>query len=1374
VELVTEIRSRCSKNEELRLLEESTEDNENPCHPNRLLNASSRKISLTCQTLPSPPRLVTSLTSDESARAMLEPKRSSGGRLRSPAPSPIPSPVASPIPSPSRNRFVVCRVPETSLRSTDSSASSSPVTPPSLGSSPCFFGASGPSRFRVSVVESTGASCPSPKSVVTSSSSSSITIGFNVKVQAIGDSDSTTKANTTTQAASDNMSVETFSIVPLIRETSHDEDIKNEDRYEEVIENKEIRSDKSEVKTWCEIDNIVVMMRNDDEMVCEQLTQDDVVTQSQFERESIATTQGGSHDEVKDQNNVTKGLESTTISENTEAIGDHGITVYTSTKELQVPAYPNEDAVLTRISVVEDKALNSVIKLSLDDTSELCMDEASKKLSACVPAISSTSTASRTSSAHMMESHSQEQLNTSIQKHKSNLEKLLSLFQHPGQFFSDSATTAADVKNSLQENVSNVMALGDKMQQYLKESRAKINTDNSCSSESSSRNRSVKNVTQLQNLSSIFTSFKLEPHISLVEHGAKFFGQTKSQDIDIREDSEESSDIEIARSNEKNSFHQEIPKNDEDLLDQERKQFMRNDDGNLIDQGKNQITKNGLNNLFDQWQNQLTKNDEKNLIDQEKDQINRNDEKNLFRQEKNQAARDDEQKFNQITKNDDKHSFDQMKDQITKIDEKNFENQREIEKKRVHIAGNENFQMREKNQDIADLQDQQKNKIVNNNEYNLSNQGKVFMRNSEDLENMKGERIVINDKKDSTDMQNTYVDEKGDMCSVHKLQWSKIDFNDRPLPESVQSKDDFVDNLIFDSDCVTVTNATVLSSLAREPVCVIAKLTDRAEYPVLQLSQNDGTGYNNAKRLDDCNDDNSREEYDDAQDQYIQSIEHNDAECIKCNEAEILENNDAGYLERKDTDKAANASIAMRTCDTTTTDSINQTSDSSFPICNIVHDRKTVDSISIASEIESTMPNNVDGMLSTLLNNDRASLTSTDIPGESTIMSKNVDDEVTNDAYCIADQDRQRDFRRGNKEDLAEVLDITCRDYAHRRSTSVNIKIEPCVSETTRPASESQMVLEEHRERQSFMPNAEIHRIIPKYAAADTENHISEEAVNDSKRIDPTILVTPYEIPVSLDKSDAEELIFCMTDISFTDNTSVEDDLSSCVMPKDTPNEIKIIKVTEPFFELPVSSTVPMTVLLIGNPEIVHSQDSGIEETVLAIDDAVETMDMHSAPPPPTRSNLQESVDSGIESECSSICNKMESVISERALEATAKKPRNHNGTHERNDSNVGDEDDNEDDEDNNGDDDDNNKFAKFTSDCLTKETRLIDNDSMSGIAHSYLNNIKCAVVSTAHSVAGMLTNNAPMEVVVTPDDGIVRPTAPIIAHSPTTLHGTR
>ncbi|EZA52880.1 Leucine-rich repeat-containing protein [Ooceraea biroi] len=1369
MELVTEIRSYCSKNEERRLLEESTEDTENPRLSNRLLNASSRKISLTCQTLPSPPsRSATSLTADEPARAMLEPKRTSGGRLRSPAPSPIPSPVASPIPSPSRNRFVVCRVPEASLRSTDSSASSSPVTPPSLGSSPCFFGTSGPSRFRVSVVESAGAGRPSSKSVVTSSSGSSVTIGFNVKVQAVDsdDSDSATKANTAIQAASeDTASVETLNVVPLVRETLQHEDnkVENKDRYEDVIKNKEMQSDERQVQTWREIDDVVIRSE-DDKIVDEQLTRDEIVmTQSlQSERESrnIAMIRVDPHDEVMDRSNVTMGLEDTaTTSDDTEAVGAYRI-VYTSTKELQVPAYPNEDAASARMSVVEDKALNSVIKTSLDDTSKSCTD--SDESSACVFANSSVSTASGgTSSVHATESHSQEQTNTSVQKHKSSLEKLLSLFQHSGQFFSDSTSAAADARSTLQEHVSGVIAFGDKLQQYLKEGRAKV-TDGSWSLEhgSPSRNRSIKmNVTQLQNLTGIFSSFKLEPHVSLVDHNAKFFSQAKSQNTDIRrKDLERSSEIEVARVDEKSSFHQEILRNEEKLLDQER----------------NQVTRNGVSNLFDQRQNQITKDDEKDLVGEAKDQINRDDEEDLLCRGNNQTARDNcEQKlFDQVSKSDNKDSFrvDQMRDRPVRIDEKNFEDR---EKKQIAESTNENFQIQKNDQGVQgttqDLQNQQKSKVVSDeHNYATNNQEKVSARSSEDLEDAKGDRIAINDEKDAT--HNTRVDEKGD--SVHKLQWSKTVSSDRPLPESVQSKDNFADNLVLDGDCVTVTNAMVSPLLTSESAaCVAIKFTDIAEYPILQLSQADGTGCKNAKHLDGLSDDDGsrREDGDNAQD--LEPIEHNNAERVKRDEAEILENNDAGCSKRKGAVEAANASTAMRTCDTTTTDSINQTSDSSFPICNIAHDRKTVDSVSTASAVESTL-SHADGMLPMLLDDDRASLTSAENVGASTTMSKDVDDQVTSGACCIADQDGQRDFTKGNEKDSVEVLDDTCRDSAHRRSTSVNIKIESCVSETTRPASESQAVPEGHRERQSSFdtPNAEIHRIIPKYV-----DHVPEEAIDNGKLIDPSILVTSYETAASLvDKSDAEELIFCMTDIS-TDGTSVEDDLSPCVVSNNSPNDI--IKVAEPFFELPVTRAVLTSTLLIENPEVTHrnSQDSGIEETVLAMEDAHPLP----PPPPPARSSLQESVDSGIESECSSICNRVESVVSERALEATAisKRPRDDNGARERNDGSVGDEDDDGDDEDD-GDDgggnNDNDEFAKFTSDLLAKE-----NDSVSGIAHSYLNSIKCTVVSTTHPVVerradGMTTSGTSMGVVVATDESVARSAAPVIAHSPAALHGTR
>ncbi|XP_046735032.1 uncharacterized protein LOC124404741 isoform X2 [Diprion similis] len=183
--LVTEIRDYCTHNEEPRLTEGSVEESESPEHRGRLSSMSSRKISLTCQTLPrSPPPIFSDVSGP--GRTLLEPKRTSGGRLRSPAPSPIPSPVASPIPSPSRGRFVVSRVSESSLSSTNSSASSSPVNPPSSRSSSptCFFppATPGASRFRVTVVEMGNSKPAAPKSVITSTNTN-VTVGFQFRVE---------------------------------------------------------------------------------------------------------------------------------------------------------------------------------------------------------------------------------------------------------------------------------------------------------------------------------------------------------------------------------------------------------------------------------------------------------------------------------------------------------------------------------------------------------------------------------------------------------------------------------------------------------------------------------------------------------------------------------------------------------------------------------------------------------------------------------------------------------------------------------------------------------------------------------------------------------------------------------------------------------------------------------------------------------------------------------------------------------------------------------------------------------------------------------------------------------------------------------------
>lgn len=139
--MVSNIRAQCARNE-------------NPPDPEPVRTSAikrvrtnmlnSRKISLTCQSI----RNLDSAIQPKVERHLLDPNRKTGGRLRSPLPSPIPSPVS--FPSPSRNRFHVSRVVET--------GTVSPITPPSSAScSPTFFPntTSSSSRFRVSIVEPT-------------------------------------------------------------------------------------------------------------------------------------------------------------------------------------------------------------------------------------------------------------------------------------------------------------------------------------------------------------------------------------------------------------------------------------------------------------------------------------------------------------------------------------------------------------------------------------------------------------------------------------------------------------------------------------------------------------------------------------------------------------------------------------------------------------------------------------------------------------------------------------------------------------------------------------------------------------------------------------------------------------------------------------------------------------------------------------------------------------------------------------------------------------------------------------------------------------------------------------------------------------------
>lgn len=1319
----------------------------------------------------------------------------------------------------------------------------------------------------MSVVESVSAGHSSPRSVVTSPSGN-VTIGFNFKVSAdSGDAGSATKSGVATQNVDNNATVfagTLNNVVSVARETpsSCESVAKIEDRRDTEKADMAVESRERDVETRSGADENVVVPckhRPDDRVIKIQeearLTRDEVETES-GRSEDVAATREDSRNETASRGNVGMDLKSvTTVCGDTETTGDRRA-VYKSTKELQVPAYPSEDTASARISVDENnRALSSATKTSLDDTAtESLAKPASEVFSGEI--LESSMDLGTPSSIHTANSQPQERASTSVQKHKSSLEKLLSLFQNPSSLFSDSSSAAVDTRTSLQENMSGVMALGDKLQQYLKEGRAKVSTDSSSwSSEhgSPSRNRSIRlNVSQLQSLTGIFTSFKLDPHASLVEHSARFFGQTKNQAANINErDPQRAAEVEVAGNDEKNFISQkkgQVAKNDErnfvaqenspiirndeencacceqnlqavsnekDLIDYtEENQVAKEDEQDLFSRDENRVTRNDESNSVDQEKNQITRNAESNLFNQEQSQITRDDGEDLFGQEKSQVARDDEQKsLDRVTRNDEENVvnrekkqvsddennlFEQLEDQVSRSNEKDLEESKEM---RVVDNMEEDFQEQDKDQVVTNSEDKR----------DLNKREEVSPSNSKELEDRGKDEVANSNGQDSAGPRDVIVARvivEGDSCSVCELQWTAAS-DDRPLPESVQSKEDVADkDLVLESGCVATSNATASSSptsssslsssslfsLSSSPAsaskftaCVAVKLTDIPEYSVLELSQADGMVRDDAKcsvrRDDGVEDDEQDPECAERDDAVERSARVDSRRGVEHDGGEVSGSNSAKCSGRGDEVTAGGACAATeaRTCDTTTTDSINQTSDSSFPICNIARNRKVVDSLSAAgAPTTSTAANDVDGTTSAPGGDGGTPSTSS---RDADAGDFDLNDQVTSGTRRVAGEDHWCNYtrRKGEEEeqqeqqlDPAEVLDDACRGSAHCSSTSVNIKLESCESTTTmttNPVAASRDASERLLERQSSMPNnVDVHRNILK-DAAEAEDP-SEDAVDDteSQWNDPTILVTPYEEAcANLDKSDADELIFCITDIS-TDGTSVEDELSPSVPSRCSPNDVS--KVTDSYFELPLTTTLSTaTTLLIGHPEDVHrnSQDSGIDEAAMTIDDSV-AGDAH--PLPPTRGSLQESVDSGIESECSLICIRVESAA-EQALGVVVSSKRS-----PREDGGVGDDEDDDDGDDGDdggggGSDDGDVNFGKFASDFLPKEVRLVDNDSVSGIACSYLSSIKCAVVSAARPVAGMASSGA-LGVVIA-DEGVARPSAaPVIAHSPATVHGTR
>ncbi|CAL7941933.1 unnamed protein product [Xylocopa violacea] len=483
-QLVAEIRSSCLENEQNRTLEENSEGFDNSYH-SRFCSTTSRKISLTCQTLPCSLSSTISMQKDDSGRSMLEPKRINGGRLRSPAPSPASSPVASPILSPSRSRFVVSRVPET-LRSTGSSVSSSSVVLSSLGSSPtCVTSASGSSRFRVSVVESAN-TVPLPKPVITTTDVD-VTVDLCPKINVPESADSDDSDNvfaSESETNNENKTIENWQgtsnsasclVSNIVEKTCPSMIPEKCANAEELNASKSFAKTSIKVEPDSDVSFIPVVHKEDNDAPDNQF----IYTRS----EEISTA--GSNENVESYKEDTRNVEIIDRNETTQ-----NITANVDKKE--------ESSTCVTIS---DKPI--VINKDYDTTDK----------------------GKNTCTNENIELQPQTK-HDPIQKSTSNLGKLLSLFQQSSCLFSDSTSVnQLKGKSTLQGSINSMMTLGDKFHYYIKDKTDRIynrdTEESSVSLKSRSKFFNVSQLPSLQSLANMIPSFKLEGNLNAPEQSDK-------------------------------------------------------------------------------------------------------------------------------------------------------------------------------------------------------------------------------------------------------------------------------------------------------------------------------------------------------------------------------------------------------------------------------------------------------------------------------------------------------------------------------------------------------------------------------------------------------------------------------------------------------------------------------------------------------------------------------------------------------------------------------------------------------------------------------------------------------------------------------------
>ncbi|XP_015428691.1 PREDICTED: uncharacterized protein LOC107185512 [Dufourea novaeangliae] len=471
-QLLTEIQVCCSENEQNRIIEETSEGSESS-HHSILCSTNSRKISLTCQTLPCSLSTVISIRNNEQGQTMLEPKRINGGRLRSPALSPASSPIASPIPSPSRSRFVVSRVPETSLCSTDSSASTSPVTLSLESSTYLASSASGPSRFRVSVVESAKTIFHKP---VVASSKADIT--FDVKF----------KVNSTGSTVSDD-SVGVFGSKLETSNAQSGEQFRNgSGNVSHITSNK--------LNERCTPPTHEFVTLNDEQQSTEAAVKAIKVDHS---AESVIL-ENMEHGNVQNNHiNISTRLESTA------SIKHIGLS----------ESYRNDDSKDSKTSInVNKDDRNSTIITNNKPNPANKQQDMTKSLPGAVL-------------NERTESQAQTRQKSCIQKHTPNLEKLLALFQQPSCLF---PTSQLKSKSTFQDTANNVTATESKFHGYLNEDKNRSShqkTEDSSESPKSKLTKSfnISQILSLKSLTNMFPSFKFDGNLNVSEQTSKSYSK---------------------------------------------------------------------------------------------------------------------------------------------------------------------------------------------------------------------------------------------------------------------------------------------------------------------------------------------------------------------------------------------------------------------------------------------------------------------------------------------------------------------------------------------------------------------------------------------------------------------------------------------------------------------------------------------------------------------------------------------------------------------------------------------------------------------------------------------------------------------------------